>query len=405
MNEGHSTQDWKTELRHALMRYFNDGELRGLCFDIGLDYDNIAAEGKIGTVIEMIEYGLRTGTVIRLIELCEAQRPNVPWEGISFGAKEATMNVRPVGQPIRERDQQPYVPPVPVYNPTDPYESGRQNSPQRQATIVGPMLGWLVGGFGLLALLLGGSLIAYNFYFTAPTLVSEEPSVKLPDDAPTSTYTPTPIPPTSTQTPTAIPPTNTPTAVPPTLTPTPVVIVQRQGSSVVAPLNSQEAAGWFPQIGSLTAGGIREVKNADLYSGQTLQFMNSIGRLTSYERTYLHPTLCNSADGYEGVYIQMFYFSDVSGAQQFFTWATDNWTFPGVVPRSDVGNQSYYIKKNSTSLSGSECKFEDDSFTFQKQNVVYRVKVYTREGDSRWSDLDALTEAVRIARIADSQIP
>lgn len=407
MNEGHSNQDWRIQLRHAMMQSFNEQELRALCFDIELDYESISTEGRTDTVIEMIDYGLRAGKILDLIRLCERQRPNMPWESISFGAKQATMNVAPVGRPIRERQQrrprEQRVESVaqPAYQLSQPQPAYPANN--------NAIIGWFLGGAGAIALLIAGGFILLN-------MLDFPPQVPPVDDGDSNNFKPpviTVVAPTSTQavpTSTAIPPTNTP--VPPTNTPIPTVapptatpFVGLGGSPMSAPNNAQQAAAWFPSINGLNGGGIREVKNADLYSGSTLQLMNSIGRLTSYERTYLHPNLCNSSNGFEAVYIQAFFFSNVSGAQQFMTWATDNWTYPGVVPRSDVGAQSYYYKKEPTTLSGGDCLLDIDSYTFQEQNVVYRIRVYSPVNDGRWTDSAGLSQAISLANWASGLIP
>ena len=407
MNEGNSTQDWKTQLRYALMEYFNDAELRGLCFDIGLEYENISAEGKINTVIEMIDYGLRTGTIANLVELCEQQRPNVPWQTISLGARQATQQVRiPRRRPLREGAGQSQIHQAQTANPT--IFNPPPNNSRGGINIAIP---WMIGGIGLFALICAGSLIFFNFLppfsnGVDPLTPREEDSRsnELAADTPTApTATHTLVIPTVTSTSTPESPTSTHTPTPtPTSTNTPIV---RQGSPVQAPLNAQEASGWFPTLNNLTGGAIREVKNADLYSGSTLQFMNNIGRITSYERTYKHSNLCHSNNGFEATYIQMFYFNDRTGAQQFISWATDSWTYPGVIRRNDVGELSYYFKRQNTNLDGSECELEADSYTFQKANIVYRVVVYTKDGDSRWSDSASLNQAIDIANWAASGVP
>ena len=46
-------------LRDILVTYFNDGELRDLCFDLGIDYENLGGEGKAGKARELVAYCVR----------------------------------------------------------------------------------------------------------------------------------------------------------------------------------------------------------------------------------------------------------------------------------------------------------------------------------------------------------
>jgi hypothetical protein len=43
-------QKYLAMLRHNVTGYFNDGELRNLCFDLGVDYESLPGQGKEGKV-------------------------------------------------------------------------------------------------------------------------------------------------------------------------------------------------------------------------------------------------------------------------------------------------------------------------------------------------------------------
>lgn len=422
MNEGNSNQDWKTQLRYALMKYFNEAELQGLCFDIDLDYDNIATGSKIQTVIQMIDYGIRTGTVTKLVELCEQQRPNVPWSAISEGAwveteqyaSNPTTGVPPVREPLYESaTPRAYPPNTPLSQP----QSTQTFNPNQ-------LIALIVGGVGTIALVAILGILLWNQFGPNSSDNNDGDPIALvtptrgggggsnvgagdTDDSDISeivlTVTPTPLTPTPVSTNTPIPtPTHTPTSIP-TKTPTVTPVPTSGGSPVLAPLNTSQAAAWFPILNNLQAGGIGQVRNTDLYSGDTLAFMNRIGRLTSFERNYQHADFCESPDGLEDVYIQAFYFKDASGAVSFMTWATDSWTYPGVIRQFEIGDSSYYIKKQNTTLEGGDCLLEGNSFTFQKGNIVYRTVVYTRDGT--WTDGDSYNYAKSIARLFANAVP
>lgn len=78
---------WHVELRQALMAYFDIGDLKTVCFDLGIDFNSIPGESKSEKVVELIGYVTRTGRVIELIDQCSKLRPNVPWDNLKKAAK------------------------------------------------------------------------------------------------------------------------------------------------------------------------------------------------------------------------------------------------------------------------------------------------------------------------------
>ena len=67
-------------LRKNLVRYFNKEELRTLCSDLGVDYDNLEEAGKEGHARELIAYLDRRKCIPALIGKCIELRPHVNWE-------------------------------------------------------------------------------------------------------------------------------------------------------------------------------------------------------------------------------------------------------------------------------------------------------------------------------------
>ena len=53
-------------LRDILVTHFSDGELRDLCFDLGIDYESLPGEGKSAKARELVAYCQRRD---RLAEL------------------------------------------------------------------------------------------------------------------------------------------------------------------------------------------------------------------------------------------------------------------------------------------------------------------------------------------------
>ncbi len=64
-------------LRHALVNYFDLEELRTLCFDIGVDFDELKGEGKGGKARELVAYWLHQGDLSLLAEAIRRERGDV----------------------------------------------------------------------------------------------------------------------------------------------------------------------------------------------------------------------------------------------------------------------------------------------------------------------------------------
>jgi formylglycine-generating enzyme required for sulfatase activity len=66
-------------LREILVARFNNDELRTLCFDLGIDYDNLGGEGKAGKARELVAFLERRGGTADLIALGQRLRPDADW--------------------------------------------------------------------------------------------------------------------------------------------------------------------------------------------------------------------------------------------------------------------------------------------------------------------------------------
>ncbi|MBK8985045.1 MAG: non-canonical purine NTP pyrophosphatase [Chloroflexi bacterium] len=69
----------RIRLRELMVRYFNKTELETLCFDLGIDKDNLPTVTKPEMSQEIILYCERLNLIPRLLELCRSQRPNADW--------------------------------------------------------------------------------------------------------------------------------------------------------------------------------------------------------------------------------------------------------------------------------------------------------------------------------------
>jgi len=69
----------RAQLRQNLDEYFNETELRNLCFDMGIDYEGLSSGGKADKARELIAHCGRHGRVDELERRCRELRPSVPW--------------------------------------------------------------------------------------------------------------------------------------------------------------------------------------------------------------------------------------------------------------------------------------------------------------------------------------
>ena len=67
------------QLRQKVAEHFNLDELRSLCFDLGIDYENFPAT-KEGMTREIVMYCQRHGQISLLLEHCRRLRPEVSWQ-------------------------------------------------------------------------------------------------------------------------------------------------------------------------------------------------------------------------------------------------------------------------------------------------------------------------------------
>lgn len=66
-------------LRQVLTEYFSEEELKTLCFDLGIDYDDLSGEGKTAKARELVSRLERRGEVGNLVAACYHRRPNAYW--------------------------------------------------------------------------------------------------------------------------------------------------------------------------------------------------------------------------------------------------------------------------------------------------------------------------------------
>jgi hypothetical protein len=67
------------KLRRILVAFFNDSELRDLCFDLGIDYGSLPGGASSDKARELIAYCERHRLIPELVRIGKQQRPDVSW--------------------------------------------------------------------------------------------------------------------------------------------------------------------------------------------------------------------------------------------------------------------------------------------------------------------------------------
>ena len=83
--EACSTGD-KTRLLRNLEEHFDEEELRSLCFELGVKYDSLPAQGAAGKARELVATLDRAGRLPQLVERGRQLRPHIPWGHASTDA-------------------------------------------------------------------------------------------------------------------------------------------------------------------------------------------------------------------------------------------------------------------------------------------------------------------------------
>lgn len=73
----------QVELRRTLTAGFDMSELRVLCFDVGIDHEDLPGETKADMARELVAYCVRHGQISKLVETGRRLRPDIRWEGMA----------------------------------------------------------------------------------------------------------------------------------------------------------------------------------------------------------------------------------------------------------------------------------------------------------------------------------
>jgi two-component system response regulator AtoC len=78
------------ELRRILSTRLDEGDLRTVCFDLGLDFDDLPGEGRVNKARELIVYLEHRRRIPELLEMGYKLRPDVAWDNILEATEEAS---------------------------------------------------------------------------------------------------------------------------------------------------------------------------------------------------------------------------------------------------------------------------------------------------------------------------
>lgn len=79
--KGKPTETYRVKLRQNIVAFFNDSELRDLCFDMNVDYESLKGENKADKARELVAFCERRQSMPDLVARCQELRPKVEWEG------------------------------------------------------------------------------------------------------------------------------------------------------------------------------------------------------------------------------------------------------------------------------------------------------------------------------------
>ena len=114
------------KLHKNISKHFNEEELRTLCSDLDVDYDDLPALGKTNKARELVGFMMRTTRIAELVKECRRLRPKVDWQDIlpSPSTGEAVAVISPPQSKAREPAKSlPFVPEM-VHIPAGPFLMG-----------------------------------------------------------------------------------------------------------------------------------------------------------------------------------------------------------------------------------------------------------------------------------------
>lgn len=72
-------QETLNDFKARLEETFNDEDIRQLCFELGVEYEDLAADTGHGRIRELVDYGRRHGRLAELTKYAREQRRYITW--------------------------------------------------------------------------------------------------------------------------------------------------------------------------------------------------------------------------------------------------------------------------------------------------------------------------------------
>jgi Effector-associated domain 7/NB-ARC domain len=95
-----TSNTYRVRLRRSLNALLSEDELRTICFDMSLDYENMQGETKNSKIRSLIEYSERHRILDKLILAIQSERPDFLWEDSPVNTKNAISEGLPEFLPL-----------------------------------------------------------------------------------------------------------------------------------------------------------------------------------------------------------------------------------------------------------------------------------------------------------------
>lgn len=86
-------------LRDIFVKYFSDNDLRDVCFDLDIDYENLGGDAKAGKARELVVYCQRRNRLAELEDACRRWRPHAFQDSRAASAEPGSPASKTEGQP------------------------------------------------------------------------------------------------------------------------------------------------------------------------------------------------------------------------------------------------------------------------------------------------------------------
>ena len=96
--------DVSLRLLYLLLEGFSREDLKDLCFELGIDYDDLPAEGRSAKARELITYMERRGRTAELVILGAEKRPHLDWPQLSELEEQIERPDEPIAEFVDDAD-------------------------------------------------------------------------------------------------------------------------------------------------------------------------------------------------------------------------------------------------------------------------------------------------------------